>query len=90
MAPKKVNKVAANKALKKITANVRTIASCTTLVLKGDGAAVIESSRRRLCRRDSDGQVDRVVAHRLSELTVAEIFGDNSIRFRYKSFLVIC
>ena len=91
MAPKKVKKVAATKAVKKIT-NVRTPASCTALVLlKGDGADdVSESSRRRLKRRDSDEQVERLVERRLSELTATEISGDKSFRLRYKSFLIIC
>ena len=90
MAPKKVKKVAATKAVKKIT-NVRTPASCTAFVLKGDGADdVSESSRRRLKRRDSDEQVERLVERRLSELTATEISGDKSFRLRYKSFLIIC
>ena len=90
MAPKKVKKVVTTKAVKKIT-NVRTPASCTALVLKGDGADdVSESSRRRLKRRDSDEQVERLVERRLSELTTTEISGDKSFRLRYKSFLIIC
>ena len=71
--------------VKKITTAVPTPGSCTTLVLPDDAA-----SRRRLVRRDSDEQVDRLIAHRLPELTTTEVSRDKPIRRRCKSFLTIC
>ena len=85
MAPKKVKKVDAKRPmLRRLQRSFRRLGLVPLWFFPCDAA-----SRRRLGRRDSDEQVNRLVAHRLSELTATDISGDKSIRLIYTSFLII-